>query len=249
MSKEKSRRVRERLQLALPVRVRGRDTVGYEWTEMTRLLDVTPFGAGFQLKRLVQQGRLVQLTLGMPRQLRCYDYFDPQYEIWGLVRHAKAGRAPDDSISHYDIGVAFIGKHPPASYEKDPTTVYGIDSSRDKDGMWDLREVSDAPLTGREKDRRRDTRINMPVEVVVEVLDDKGVVTVREQTVTENISPRGAAVFTSLAVPVGGFVRLRSARYDFAVSGVVRARRPGADKIMRLHLEFIGRPWPLEGIE
>src|SRR5687767_13342173 len=73
MSKEKSRRVRERLQLALPVRVRGRDNVGYEWTEMTRLLDVTPFGAGFQLKRLVQQGRLVQLRIGMPRQLRCYD--------------------------------------------------------------------------------------------------------------------------------------------------------------------------------
>jgi hypothetical protein len=29
----------------------------------------------------------------------------------------------------------------------------------------------------------------------------------------------------------------------------VRARRLGADGIPRLHLEFIDRQWPLEGIE
>ena len=41
---EKSRRIRRRLELAIPVRVRGRDSADHEWTEMTRLIDVTPFG-------------------------------------------------------------------------------------------------------------------------------------------------------------------------------------------------------------
>jgi hypothetical protein len=33
------------------------------------------------------------------------------------------------------------------------------------------------------------------------------------------------------------------------VLAVVRANRTGGDKISRLHLEFMGQQWPLEGIE
>ena len=245
----KSRRVRERLKLELPARVKGREHADYEWTEMTRLLDVTPFGARFTLARSIREGRLLRLTLGMPRQLRCYDYFEPQYDIWGLVRNVRTVEEEGAPDSRFEVGVAFIGKHPPASYDKNPTSLYEIDQTRDKDGMWELREFSEDALKIRQEDRRKDTRVHMPVEVVVEVLNDKGEVTASEQTVTENISRRGAAVFTTMQVERGGFVRLRSAQFDFAVSAVVRARRAGADGIPRLHLEFIGRPWPLEGVE
>ncbi len=37
------KRIRERLELKLPVRVRCRETPEFEWTEITRLIDVTPF--------------------------------------------------------------------------------------------------------------------------------------------------------------------------------------------------------------
>lgn len=66
-----------------------------------------------------------------------------------------------------------------------------------------------------------------------------------ENTVTENISRWGAAVFTSLDVVPGAFVKMSSDRYQAAVLAIVRARRTGAEGIMRLHLEFVGSEWPL----
>ncbi|MFN2453279.1 MAG: hypothetical protein ABR577_03565, partial [Pyrinomonadaceae bacterium] len=59
----KSRRMRERLELSLPVRVQCRESEDYEWVEMTRLLDVTPFGARFSIARPTEPGRLLYLTL------------------------------------------------------------------------------------------------------------------------------------------------------------------------------------------
>src|SRR5678809_374159 len=83
------KRIRERLPLTLPVRVRGRDTPTFEWTEMTRLINVTPFGAGFTLKRPTEKGRLLHMTIPMPRQLRVFDHVEDQYRIWAIVRYMK----------------------------------------------------------------------------------------------------------------------------------------------------------------
>ena len=47
----KSQRQRQRFELALPVRVLGRESLDDEWIEMSRLVDVTPFGARLRLKR------------------------------------------------------------------------------------------------------------------------------------------------------------------------------------------------------
>ncbi len=93
---------------------------------------------------------------------------------------------------------------------------------------------------------QRESRLYMPIEVTVAVPYEQGEVAAREETVTENISRRGAAVFTTLAVAPGQFVRLTSTHYGISVYAVVRGRRAGPDGIMRLHLEFIDREWPLE---
>ena len=85
--------------------------------------------------------------------------------------------------------------------------------------------------------------------MTVEAYNEKGEIGQRETTVTENISRRGAAVFTTLNVERGSLIRLSSTQYQMAVVAAVRARRAGPDGIMRLHLEFIDREWPLEGIE
>src|ERR1044071_7119972 len=90
MAEERTwKRIRERLALQLPVRLRVRETLDYEWTEMTRLMNVTPFGAGFTLKRPTEKGRLLHMTIPMPRQLRVYDHVEDQYRIWGIVRYLK----------------------------------------------------------------------------------------------------------------------------------------------------------------
>ena len=83
------KRIRERLELKLPVRVHCRETLEFEWTEITRLIDVTPFGAGFTLKRPIEKGRLLHMTIPMPRQLRVFDHVEDQYKVWALVRHVK----------------------------------------------------------------------------------------------------------------------------------------------------------------
>ena len=245
----KSRRLRERIKLALPVRVHCRETAEHEWVEMSRLIDVTPFGARFALTRPTERGRLLHLTLSMPRQLRCFDHIEDQYRVWALVRHVtprtQFGAGGLELTVQYEIGVAFTGKHPPVSYVRQPDTLYDVDSVTPGDSMLKLREVEPASAAS----RCEQTRLQMALPVSVEVFDAGGRVSASERTVTENISPRGAAIWTTLKVERGRFVRLTSDETGMSIVAVVRTARTGADGIPRLHLEFIGKRWPLEGIE
>ena len=245
-SDDKSRRSRERLRLSLPVRVMCRESVDHQWTEVTRLEDVTPFGTAFTLTRPTEPGRLLHLTLPMPRQLRCFDHTEPQYRVWALVRKVKILESNSAGTAQFSIGVAFVGKHPPASFEKDPATRYEIEPGATASGLWHVRPQSPGTTA---KSRSPETRLHMPIEVVIEVLDEKGQVSAREETVTENISRRGAAIYTTLQIKRGRFVRLTSMRHGLTVAAAVRACRTGADNIMRMHLEFVDQQWPLEGVE
>ncbi|HET6890098.1 MAG TPA: hypothetical protein VFH31_03270, partial [Pyrinomonadaceae bacterium] len=128
--KQFRKRIRERLGLKLPVRVYCRETLEFEWSEVTRLIDVTPFGAGFTLKRPTEKGRLLHLTIPMPRQLRVFDHVEDQYKIWGLVRYLKSRPAMETGkLPLFELGVAFVGKRPPKSYEEDPSRRYDIAAS------------------------------------------------------------------------------------------------------------------------
>lgn len=239
--------MRERLELSLPARVYGRESEDLEWVEQTRLLDVTPFGVRFTLSRPTEPGRLLHLTLPMPRQLRCFDHVEDQYRVWALVRNMKMLEAVGDKPVRYEVGAAFIGKRPPASFEKDPTTLYRVASSAIETGLWNISEQEEPAVRYvRVDEPRPETRHNIPIEVMIEVLDEKGQVAASETTVTENISRRGAAVFTSLNVTRGRFVRVTSRQYGISAIAAVRAYRIGANGIPRLHMEFVDKQWPLE---
>jgi PilZ domain len=249
-SGDKSRRLRERIKLALPVRVRCRESAEIEWEEVSRLLDVTPFGARFMLKHPTERGRLLQLTMPMPRQLRCFDHVEDQYRVWALVRNMiprpQFDAGGDGPSLRFEVGTAFVGKRPPASYLKEPATLYDIESLSPENNLWQVSEVKETGAVGVRSEK---TRLQVAVNVSVEVFDDEGRLGATEQTVTENISRRGAAVWTTLQVERGRFVRLTNLETGLALVAVVRATRAGADGIPRLHLEFIGEEWPLEGIE
>lgn len=245
-----SRRMRERLELSLPVRVYGRESEDFEWVEQSRLLDVTPFGVRLTLSKPTEPGRLLHLTLPMPRQLRCFDHVEDQYRVWALVRNIKTLEPVGDKPARYEIGAAFIGKRPPASFEKDPTTLYEVAASVTESGLWHFAErQSPEKRNVPEGAPRPETRYHIPIEVIIELLDEKGKVAASETTVTENISRRGAAVFTTLELTKGRFVKVTSAQYQISVIAAVRARRTGANGVPRLHLEFVDKQWPLEGIE
>lgn len=247
---DKENRRIQRISLPLPVRVEVRVDPSVTWNEITRLSDVSAFGAGFTLKRPVKRGRLVLLTIPMPRQLRSFDYSEPQYKIWGVVRRCisvgKSSQTPE-----FSIGVAFTGKAPPNGYFKHPSMLYDLSRRQaDGNGFWHLApadlmaDESDLP-----KDQRKQTRFHIPEALILQKVDEAGNTLEAEVTVTENISMGGAAVFTSLSVEAGTFLRVTSERFDVTILSIVRRKRLGEDGITRLHLEFVDRLFPLEGIE
>lgn len=246
-SSSNNRRI-QRVALSLPIRVESQVNESVSWSEITRLNDVSAFGAGFNLRRPVKRGRLIQMTIPLPRQLRCFDYSEPQYKVWGLVRSCvkkDAGTASDD----HSVGVAFIGKYPPNSYLSDPAKLFEI-SHREDGNLW---HVIEAPANPDEshlpKALRRHTRFSIPANIIIETLDGEGNVKSSEPTVTENLSLSGASVFSTLEMEIGSFIRVKSEQYNVSIISVVRGKRTGKDGIPRLHIEFVDRFFPLEGID
>jgi hypothetical protein len=235
------KRIRERLELKLPVRVRCREAVDLEWTEITRLIDVTPFGAGFTLKRPIEKGRLLHMTIPMPRQLRVFDHVEDQYRVWALVRYVRQTTPPGGKTRLFEVGVAFVGKQPPRSYETDPAKRYEIGALT----PGQLITVEESAPEYSSSDKRSQTRHNIPVDMMIETFKENGEVELSEQTVTENISIKGAAIYTTLSLPIGRFIRLSSEQYKASVYGAVRGYSMGPAGMPRIHVEFIDGEWPL----
>jgi hypothetical protein len=239
---KKWKRIRERLELRLPVRVRCRETAELDWSEVTRLTDVTPFGAGFTLKRPIEKGRLLHMTIPMPRQLRVFDHVEDQYWVWALVRYVRPMAPADGKTPKFEIGVAFVGKQPPRSYEANPSQRYDVGLSK----PGELAKVEEwVPSESDASDKRTGTRHNIPVDMLIEILNQDGEVEASEHTVTENISPKGAAIYTTLHLPIGRFIRLSSEQFKLSVFAAVRGSSMGPAGIPRIHVEFIDREWPL----
>ena len=234
-------RRRTRLPLTLPIRVVCRESADYQWIEQTRLVDVTPFGAGFTLTRPVEVGRLVQLTIPLPQQLRCFDHMEPLYTVWSLVRHAKPiPRAKQQETALFRVGVGFIGKQAPLSFEADPTTKYEpLAFGNGPTSMWRL---SKRPSPN----QRRETRLIIPLEVFVETVEGHGRRPLKEHTVTETISSLGTCIPTNLNVGVGRILKVSSARENVSLFAAIRSRKVALDGVPRLGLEFIGGRWPLQ---
>jgi hypothetical protein len=247
---EKDERRMQRIGLSLPLRVEYKVNPTVSWTEVTRLRDISTFGAGFTLPRPVKRGRLILMTIPLPRQLRCYDFMEPQYRVYGLVRTCIAHRKNVTSPEIYSIGTAFIGKYPPVSYIEDPSKLYDIKPYREEGTLWQVANAESNPdETNLPKEHRRHSRFQIPVNIMLETLDEEGRVLAGEMTVTENVSVSGASVFTSLQAEVGSFLRVTSEQYNVSIVSIVRGKRVGPDSIPRLHIEFIDRFFPLEGIE
>ena len=238
MSEQRTwKRIRERLDLKLPVRVSCREAVDLDWSEITRLTDVTPFGAGFTLKRPIEIGRLLYMTIPMPRQLRVFDHVEDQYKVWALVRYVKPMATADSKQPQFDVGVAFVGKRPPRSYEANPSQRYDIGLSK----PGHLAKVQELDVS----EKRTDTRHNIPADMLIETLNQDGNIEASEHTVSENISRHGAVIYTTLNLPVGRFIRLSSEQFNVTVYAAVRASSLGPTGIPRIHVEFIDREWPL----
>lgn len=236
---EKNARQAERIALLLPVRVEAKDAHNKNWSEITHLEAVSKIGAGFYLNRPFEVGQLLLVNLPMKNELQRFDGTESHYAVWGVVRHCH--RTLRNEYSVYHIGVAFIGREAPFSYRQNPLTIYKIGELK-SDGFWQITEEVKTALP------RKETRYTIPVEVSIAVFDAEENLTAHEQTVTENVSEGGAAVFSALPLNVGDTVKVIKQYGNFEATAIVRNRRTGADNLPRLHLEFVNVRFPLDGI-
>ena len=200
---------------------------------------MTPFGAGFPLKRPTERGRLLHMTIPMPRQLRVFDYLEDQYRIWAIVRYLRANTSQKQTA--FEVGVAFIGKRAPVSFDKEPWKRYDISTN-----VFEAAKPAEDMLSPLPSDDQRTfTRHNIAVDMRVEILDLNGEVVESEHTVTEDISSQGATLFTTLQISPGRFIRLTSEQQGVTAHAAIRSRRTGADGIPRIQVEFIDKEWPL----
>ncbi len=246
-SEDYERRRILRMPLLLTARVEVQVDKNVSWDETIPLQDVSAFGAGFTLHRPLKRGRLVLMTMAMPKQLRCFDFSETQYRIWATVRRCIAKPETEE----YSVGVAFIGKLPPDGYLQNPSLCYDISYNNTKgDEMWQL---IPADLLSKEsqmpKDDRKHTRLTIAEPLILERVDDDGSTFDAEYTVTENISLGGAAVLTTLNLEPGTFLRVTNEEREITILSVVRGSRIGENGVTRLHLEFVDRNFPLEGID
>ena len=115
------------------------------------------------------------MTIPMPRQLRSFDYGEPQYKIWALTRRCIAvGRTAKNP--EYSIGVAFTGKSAPPGYLDHPSMLYDISHREEESsGFWHLipadlmADQSELP-----NDLQRQTRLHIPEPLLLEKIDEAG---------------------------------------------------------------------------
>lgn len=235
----------KRLTLQIPTRVQGKESIDKSWEEITKLKDVSASGACFSLRHKVESGNLINLTLPMPMQFRCYDHFSPQYHVWALIRHVIF--QPDNET--FSVGAAFIGKRPPNSYQNNPQTFYQL-AEHSTDGFWYLTEkkgvTEKQPQGTFVKDKRKLERHKIPLTIFLQKSDQFGQTSFGEPSVTEDISTDGACVLTSLSLKEGDFVRFTCEQFNVSILSMIRGKHIGNDNISRLHIEFIDQKFPLD---
>lgn len=220
--------------------VKSKDADNKQWKEVADVMSFTAGGTAFHIERECKVGTLISLMLAMPAHLRCYDHDKELYRIWGLVQFCQP--LNDNGREGFHVGVAFIGKKAPESYNENAEQSYRI-RGMDEDGLWKIEEAKSAFKV------RRHLRYWTAVELYLALVDRKQDAVGGEWTKTENISKRGAAVFTVLDVGVGDRVKFISEKFDFSGLAVVCNKQLGKDGKSRLHLQFVENDFPVEQIK
>ncbi len=217
--------------------VKSKDADNKQWKEVADVMSFTAGGMAFHIERECKVGTLISLMLAMPEHLRCYDLDKELYRVWGLVQFCQP--LNDGGREGFHVGVAFIGKKPPESYNQNAEQSYRI-RGMDDDGLWKIEDAKSSFKV------RRHLRYWTAVELYLALVDGKRDSIGGEWTKTENISKRGAAVFTGLEVGVGDRVKFISEKFDFSGLAVVCNKQFRADGKSLLHLQFVENDFPVE---
>lgn len=227
----------ERLSLSLSAIVKIRENEDSVWKEATKLITVSRNGAGFYLQKQCQIGQLVSLIIPLPKHLRSYDHDKELYRVWGLVQHCYPITVDDQP--QYHVGIAFTGKSAPQGYSENPMQSYRL-CGMNKQGLWEIVEAQNSFVA------RKFSRFWVSIEVSLEIAKSEENEPIIEETLTENVSSKGASVFSDLNVEIGDIITFKNEDYDFSAQAVVRNCKIGSDERRRLHIEFINTEFPIK---
>jgi hypothetical protein len=229
-----NRRKQTRMSLAVPVRVQGHDANGSPWTEMTMTENADFAGAAFTLKRPVQRGHALLLSLPLPKSFRSYDLTAPSYTVYAIVRNTVA--LPKGAIR---VGIMFLGRHPPRGHAQNPGGLYLLPSDlvAGAGGARPAGGGSGPALTGIE--RRIHPRYDLAVQLKLTRQEPVAFGPPTEQTSTRNLGTGGAMVLTSLPVSKHEIVLVEDLQGILRSRAAVRGVFIGKDNIPRLNLQFL----------
>lgn len=101
-------------------------------------------------------------------------------------------------------------------------------------------------LEGRRNAERTETRQIVSIEMIIQILDDRGRIIDTERTISENISRRGACLLTLNGIETGDIIAIATNDNSFQSRAVVRGTFIGSDRIRRINIEFIDEKWPVD---
>lgn len=220
-SSDNNRRRTERVRLSIPARVTGSDRKSGKWNEMAETVDVGRTGMTLRMRKRLQPGGVLYLTLPLPTKLRSHGYSDPHYCVYALVRRVEP---PLNGVR--EVSLEFLGEHPPAGYLEKPWAAF---RTRRREGT----------------ERRRSPRLDRTESVRIEYRTEAGQLIVSEDTRTVNVSRTGLCVMVKAAPAEFDVVRVISAVHGFEALAAPRSRFVAKDGSERLSVQFLDGEWPI----
>jgi hypothetical protein len=95
-----------RVEIELPIEVRGTDSSGASFVELTRSLNVSGGGLLFKTQRSILVGSAMRVAIQVPPALRRHFRGKGVYKVRGIV--CRVERFQNDRISK--VGVRFVGE-------------------------------------------------------------------------------------------------------------------------------------------
>jgi hypothetical protein len=95
-----------RVGLQLPLEVRGADSSGDSFVEMTRSLNVSGGGLLFKTERALVAGTALRISIQVPPALRRHFFGKAVYKVRAMI--CRVERFQDDPVSK--VGVRFVGE-------------------------------------------------------------------------------------------------------------------------------------------
>ncbi len=267
------KRSRPRLKVSMPVQVMGYTIDGEKFREICQTHDASAFGLCLILESIVSLSTTLFLSMQMPRRLRLYDLSTEIYQIYAQVRrvHMLAeggceiglsfiGKNPPPGVESYQkaefLNIELeraTSKVPTGTYSKAVTETHFQNLSVTTNPIYNTASntatndsntsnTSNTPSLW-ERPGRRDARLTIPIDVIIDFLDPNGKVLYQEPGLITNISRSGACVIATKEAPIGSKVKLNMIRENFTSVSCVKAITSSQGGVWNLHLEFIDKCW------